>query len=276
MVSRTHRWLVSGIAVVAAMAGGWWQWHADEGQPSRRDRIAALDGVSSVEYEPVHPYEVTLEPGIDVDRIGDVLTDASSILSSTDDTEAYPMMWVKIGSGEVFVDLTADAETTATIVDTTASAVLAGFEVQLTGDAFSQFAFERRSEVVPHARELLSDLDEAGIDDLGSMGSLEFLYVESHQHGPLLELDPSRPDVAVDRIDTLTRCLRRSGADLVDAELGDGDQVIEVAVPRARQVDPTADVFTDAYGARHLELTISRGIVTRHGLVVPPERADQR
>jgi hypothetical protein len=265
------RWLIVGIAVVTGLAGGWWQWQADDAPSlSELERIAALDGVASVEYEPAHPYEVTLDRWNNVDTIGSVLTDASSILSSSDDPEAYPMMWVKVVGGEVYVDLSADAETTAAIVDTTASAIMTGFEVELTGDSLSQFTYKERNEVLVRARELVTNLNEAGVDDLASMGTLEFWYAGSRQHGPLLELGPSAATVARDRIEALIRCLRRSGADLVDAELGGGDQVIEVAVPSRSRVAPVADVFTNVYGKRHLELTITTGTVTPDGLVSEP------
>ncbi|HYJ68405.1 MAG TPA: hypothetical protein VEX15_12195 [Nocardioidaceae bacterium] len=142
------------------------------------------------------------------------------------------MMWVKIVGGEVYVNLSADAATTATIVDETASATLADFEVELTGDSLSQFVYANRNEVLIRARELISNFDEAGGRGPQLAG-----------HAGVLG--------------------RRQSSARADARTG------PVGCPRREKSDRSPDV--DAYGERQLDLTITKGRVMPNGLVMPPE-----
>lgn len=227
-----------------------------------------------MEYEPAHEYELTLEPGLSTARISDVLTEASSILSTTDDTAAFPMAFVITERGEFYVNLRASADRTAAVTTSTDVPHLAGLDVDFDRDSLSRFTFRARTDVLSGARRIVSTLDRAGVDDLGVIGGhLEFWCVGSEREliGPFIELDTSRTDLALRRLDTLARSLQRSGADLTDAEFDADHQYIDVAVPSRSRFNAVARVFTDAYGEQRLDLTIRQGTVTPEGMVVPEE-----
>ena len=262
MWNRRSRALLSGaVAVVVGIGAGWWQW-SDDDSPSDQERIAALAGVASVEYDPVHPYLVTLDAGLTAEQVRDVLTEAVPILESSDDSEAYPEMFVVTETAEYYVDLSGDLGQTATVIATTEAAGLAGADIDFDEDSLSQLTFPVEDGMLARARHLLSNLDRAGVDDLTPIGAyVELWSLEGAQSGdgPLIEIDTSPTDVAVRRLDTLAQTLQRSDAELLRAQIGTGDQVIEVAVPYRARVDPTARVFAAAYGERHLDLRIDSG-----------------
>jgi hypothetical protein len=260
--SRTNRMVFSGAAaVVAAVAGGWWQWTADE-PPSDSERIAALEGVAAVEHDSVQ-YVITLDPDVTQEQISDLLTEAEGVLKTSDDPSAYPDTFLSTELGEYYVDITADADQTAEVIASTeADPDLAGANIDFAENGLTQFTFRGSDTGLADARRLVSAYERAGVTDLTPMGGrLEFSTIERSRNaeGPMIELDTSRTDVALHRLDLLTQTLQSSGAELLEADLGTGDQEIDVAVSSQAKVEPTARVFTAAYGERHLILTIDSG-----------------
>jgi hypothetical protein len=262
MWSRTSRRLLSGaIALAAGVAAGWWQWSHDDA-PSDEERIAALDGVASVEYDHPAQHVVTLDAGATTVQISEVLSESMTVLETSADPPVEPRLFLSTETAEYYIDLEGDADQMAAVIASTEAADLVGADVEFDADSRSQFTYRTSDTVLAGALGLVSAYDRAGVADLRSIGVvLEFWYLKSARdlYGPTIELDTSRTDVALRRLDLLAKTLQRSGADLTRADLGAGDQVIEVAVPARSKAEPTAQVFTAAYGESHLDLTIDSG-----------------